>query len=264
MRQGSKLSYCGQLVRQNDADRFLLSMMVAPEYREALWALFAFNFEIAKTREVVSETQLGLIRLQWWKERIAEIYEGKDVAEHEGLQALAEVIKAHDLPFEHFEMLIHAREFDLEDVLPGNLEGLVNYADFTTTPLLKMVVQVMGGDVEIDPVQVVAVNSALIGILRAVPYMAAQRRFYLPENLMKEAGQRMDYLHEGKVVERFTDIIHAVAQHIVTDLRCENAYLRKTQRLSEMYLKQLQAADYNPYHPRMRVEPPLKALRLLF
>ena len=258
------LSYCGQVVRDHDPDRFLISMMIPAEYREALWALFAFNYEIAKTREVVSETQLGLIRLQRWKERVADIYDGGDVAEHLGLQAVAKAITQYDLPREHFEMLIHAREFDLEDVLPGNIEGLVNYADFTTTPLFKMVVQVIGGDARSDPVQVVAVNNALAGLLRAMPFHAAQRRYYLPEDLMEQAGQRLDHLHEGKLVDGFNDIIQAVADQVVFGVKCENRYLKKTQKLSEMYIKQLKACGYNPFHSRMRIEPPFKAFRLLF
>ena len=53
------ISYCGETVRKHDPDRFLLSMFAPPESREALWALYAFNHEIAKTREVVTETQVA-------------------------------------------------------------------------------------------------------------------------------------------------------------------------------------------------------------
>ena len=68
------LSYCGQVVRDQDRDRFLLSLFAPADRREALWALFAFNHEIAKTREVVTEMQLGLIRLQWWREQVTNIF----------------------------------------------------------------------------------------------------------------------------------------------------------------------------------------------
>ena len=179
------LSYCGQIVRDYDPDRFLLSMFAPATVREDLWALFAFNHEIAKTREVVTETQLGLIRLQWWREAIAALYgeqTERGVPEHEVVRPLAEAIKRHNLPREHFDKLIYAREFDLEDVLPGNLEGLLNYADFTTTPLMKLAVQICGDDPEMELVQPVAVNYALMGILRAVPTHARQRRCYLPED----------------------------------------------------------------------------------
>ncbi len=259
-----QLSYCGGIVRTQDADRFLLSMFAPATAREDLWALFAFNYEIAKTREVVSETQLGLIRLQWWRERIAEIYDGKDVAEHEVLQALSRAITRHSLAREDFEMLIHAREFDLEDVLPANIEGLMNYADFTATPLLKMAAQIIGVNIQIEPIRVLAQNYALIGILRAVPFLGSHRRCYLPEDLMKQYGQSVNKFYEGKVVDNFAEIISRIAAHIETGVVCENAFLKRVNRLSMLYLRQLKKCDFNVFDGRMAHPLPFRALRLFF
>ena len=60
----STLSYCAEEVRLGDRDRFLMTLFAPSEHREALFALYAFNIEISKTREVVSEAMLGAIRLQ--------------------------------------------------------------------------------------------------------------------------------------------------------------------------------------------------------
>ena len=125
------LTYCGNIVRQQDSDRYLLSLFAPAKHRHALWALFAFNCEIAKTREVVSETTIGLIRLQWWRDAIAEIYEGKPVRQHEVVQPLAQAIKNYHLPRDLFDTLIYAREFDLEDVIPSNIAGLRTYCEKT-------------------------------------------------------------------------------------------------------------------------------------
>ena len=38
--------------------------------------LYAFNHELARAREAVSEPPLALIRLQWWR----EVVEGPDAA----------------------------------------------------------------------------------------------------------------------------------------------------------------------------------------
>ncbi len=82
-------SYCGELVRRHDPDRFLLTLFAPASMRESLFALYAFNYEIAKTRETVTETQLGLIRLQWWRDAISAIYDRGDVAAHHVLTPLA-------------------------------------------------------------------------------------------------------------------------------------------------------------------------------
>ena len=65
------LSYCAQEVRRHDRARYLSSLFAPDERREDLFALYAFNLEVAKTAEVVSEPMLGQIRLQWWREAIA-------------------------------------------------------------------------------------------------------------------------------------------------------------------------------------------------
>lgn len=260
----SALSYCGELVREQDPDRFLLSMFCRADVREALWALFAFNHEIAKTREVVSETQLGLIRLQWWRDAIGGIYENDEVLEHEVLKPLAEAIKAYDLSRAFFDELIYAREFDLEDVLPAHLEGLLIYADHTNAPLMKLVMQVMGDDPEGEPVQAIAVNYALAGVLRGVPYMGSQRRCYLPEDLLKIHGQSVNQLYEGKIADGLPDVVRMVAEQAVSGVKAENRYLQVSNKLALMYLGQLKRCKYDVFHPRMQVEPAFKVLRLNF
>ena len=64
-----------QLVRRTDEDRWLASRFAPADVRADLIALYALNYEVARTVEVVSQPTLGDIRLAWWREAIAEIYE---------------------------------------------------------------------------------------------------------------------------------------------------------------------------------------------
>ena len=68
-----KLPYTGTLAQQHDPDRFFLTLLQPAPVRPALWALLAFNYEVAKTREVVSDPTLGFMRLQWWREALEKI-----------------------------------------------------------------------------------------------------------------------------------------------------------------------------------------------
>ena len=70
------------LVRQHDRDRFLTTLFAPDDRREDLLALYAFNHEVAKTREVVSEPTLGRIRLQWWRDNLEAIYAGQPPRRH--------------------------------------------------------------------------------------------------------------------------------------------------------------------------------------
>ncbi len=260
----SNLSYCGELVRRYDPDRFLLSMFAPAEAREGVWALFALNHEIAKTREVVSETALGQIRLKWWADAVEGVYKGGPVLEHEVVQALAEAIALYDLPFEEFETLIHAREFDLEDVLPGNLEGVLNYADFTSTPLLRLAGRIAGADVEAEPVQPVAVNYALMGILRAVPFHRAQRRCYLPENMMRAQGIEPHRFYDcAPDREALAEAVKEVCAEFVHGIRPQNRFLKAVQGGAHIYYRQLRSCGYDVFNPKMALEPPFKVINLI-
>ena len=108
-------SFLADELRKTDPDRYLLTLFAPRAVRPALWALFAFNVELVKTRASVSNTQLGLIRLQWWRDEIARIYDGGDGGQIPVLSTLAPLIHKGDLPHEWFEALLYAREFDLEE-----------------------------------------------------------------------------------------------------------------------------------------------------
>ncbi len=234
------------MVRERDPDRFLISMLMPSEVREALWALFAFNHEIAKTREVVSDTTLGHIRLQWWREAVGAVYEGGAVPEHEVVGPLAEVTRKYNLPRGAFEDLIYAREFDLEGVAPAHLEGFLIYADHTSTPLMKLAMTICGDDPEAEPVQPVAINYALAGILRAAAIHRAQGRSFLPEGRGTPEGIKA--VIEGGIAE---------------GLGPQSRFLRLSDCMAQTYLRRIKVLKYDVFSPKMAVPPPFLALRML-
>src|SRR5258707_12809015 len=63
-------AHCEALLRAADKDRFLTTLFAPAEHRDALIALYAFNVEIARVREVIREPVAGEIRLQWWSDVI--------------------------------------------------------------------------------------------------------------------------------------------------------------------------------------------------
>src|ERR687895_2485517 len=64
-------NYCEQLVRAADKDRFLGTLYAPERRRRPLYALYAFNVEIARVREQAREPMPGEIRLQWWRDVVA-------------------------------------------------------------------------------------------------------------------------------------------------------------------------------------------------
>jgi NADH dehydrogenase [ubiquinone] 1 alpha subcomplex assembly factor 6 len=188
---------CAGTVRRHDRDRYLADLFAPQAARAALFALHAFNLEVARIPEAVSELLLGRIRLQWWRESLDGIYAG-DARRHDVVLALAAAVAAHDLPRAPFDAVLDAREADMEDGPPADLGALLAYAAGSGGALARLGMIACGGrdDASLAAADAAGTAQALAGLLRAVPFHAAQRRVYLPRSVLREAG-----LSEGDVIE---------------------------------------------------------------
>lgn len=236
--------------------------MAPAKVRPALWALYAFNYEIAKTREVVSETTTGLIRLTWWREAVDEIYKGKSVRKHEGVQVLAQTIREYDLPQSHFDTLIFAREFDVEDRSPATLEGFFHYADYTTTPLTDLSLRIIGAAQDGAVTRAASIRYASAGLLRSVPYMLTQRRCYLPESVMALHGTSPQKMFDFRQKQQLPDVVRDIISVLPTVSKSSSRFLNSMNTLSDLYLAQIERAGFDVFNPALAAPPPLKALKV--
>ena len=117
--------YCATLVRVRDEDRWLASRYAEPERRRVLMALYAFHGELRRIPASVSEPPLGEIRLQWWREGLAEIRDGRPSRAHPVLLELA----AAGLASEKFKQQIDTMIDAAARPLYG--EGFAEVADLT-------------------------------------------------------------------------------------------------------------------------------------
>ena len=204
------LPYTGTLIRQHDPDRFFMTLLEPASVRPALWALLAFHYEVAKTREVVSEPTLGYMRLQWWRDALEKLYAGNPPPAHEVLEPLAAVIQKYSLPFDLFDELISAREFDLDGTVPENLEVLQRYTTSTVAPLTKLILKVCGDSAA--GVEQISCAYGLTGVMRAIPFMAQQGRSLVPVDMASSDDLFRDQVRCHEVL---LQIHEAAAQSLV-------------------------------------------------
>src|SRR5882757_5589474 len=118
--------HCEDLVRAGDKNRFLATLFAPQKYRRALFALYAFNLEVARVRALAREPMPGEIRLQWWRD-VFSAAGGGDVRANPVAAALSDTIVRHRLPLSVFTDLIEARAFDLYDDPMATLDELDAY-----------------------------------------------------------------------------------------------------------------------------------------
>jgi phytoene synthase len=138
------LSHCAALVREHDHDRYLCTLFAPPMIREAWFALFAFNHEIASIAESVSEEMLGFMRFAWWREVLDEVYGGQPVRRHPVAQALAEVVATHHLSRPLFDAMLDAREASLGRDIADQPARWEAYFYATSSGLLRLCAEAAG------------------------------------------------------------------------------------------------------------------------
>jgi 15-cis-phytoene synthase len=192
-----EFAYCAQLVRQADRDRFVASLFAPAEKRNALYALYAFNAEIARVREAAHAALPGEIRLQWWSDVIAG-ERGGEARANPVAAALLTVMERHRLPPPRLIGMVEARRFDLYDEPMRDLAQLETYAKQTSSALFALAAQVLA-EVEADAICAPAgVAYAITDLLRALPRHIARRQFYLPTTLLAEYGVDLHDLSAGQ------------------------------------------------------------------
>lgn len=176
------LAACAQTVRRTDPDRYIAALFAPSERRPLLFALYAFNHELAHIGETVKEPMAGAIRLEWWREAVEGARDGHP-RPHDVAHALAEVFARTGVPIELFDAMIAARQFDVgRDERFASLEALEAYADATAGNLARLSARVLEEHVP-DDAQLGHAGTAyaLAGLLRAADAHAARGKSFLPQ-----------------------------------------------------------------------------------
>jgi NADH dehydrogenase [ubiquinone] 1 alpha subcomplex assembly factor 6 len=269
-----RLSYCAAQLRRYDNDRYLTALHAPASRREALFALYAFNVEVAKTREAVSEPMIGQIRLQWWREAIDEAYAGT-VRDHAVLRPLAAAIADFCLSRRYFDTLIDAREFDLTDEPPETIDDLIAYVSDTSASLMQLALEILGlreGQAH-EAAQSIGIAWGLTGLLRAVPFHARSKRQFLPISLMDQAKADRADLLELRGGPPLARVAEALADEARQRLRAGRQHRTDVPRaavpallpgvLAEMYLRRMAQQSHDVVTKPVEISQTARQFRLL-
>ena len=215
--------FCAELVRAHDFTRYASALFVPAPARRGLLALYAFNVEISRVREQVSQPLPGEMRLQWWTDMLA----GAGHGGVEGNPVAAELllaIRSWRLPVERLSRLIEEHQFDLyNDPMPTKaaLEGYIND---TSSALFSLGAAIAG--VQSDKIDHLARHAGLAqGIARvmaALPLDASRRQLFVPLQLLESHGSDIEEVFAGKETPKLRaaldQLIGEAREHLKTAL----------------------------------------------
>ncbi|MBL4790107.1 MAG: squalene/phytoene synthase family protein [Kordiimonadaceae bacterium] len=275
IKQTHNADYCRNLVRGDDKERYLASLYAPSKARRGLWALFAFNQELAKIRENVSDLTLGSIRLQWWGEVLSELESG--TVRKQPVIAELEVITKIPQVLGLLRKMVEAREIDMFEKGTANLAALKSYASGAGGALHEAAFRVVGAHDSVQGpdegaaiAQAIGTAWSLMGLLRALPYHWQSGRTYMPEDL----HAAMEFQDPKKTYKALVPTIQAVVRDIAECLevaskqpRSINPALKSSlayMTIVKLHLKALEKADGNPFEMERFSASDLKKMTHLF
>jgi 15-cis-phytoene synthase len=181
----TNFDYCGTLVREADRDRYLATLFAPAEHRDALFALYAFNVEIARVRDLAREPMPGEIRLQWWREALAG-ERASEAAANPVAAALSETLARYKIDPARLEELIDAHTFDLYDDPIATVADLENYGARTQSVIFATAAGILSNSDSAEALSAEAgIAFAMASVLSGLGRHAARRQLYVPLDVLE-------------------------------------------------------------------------------
>ncbi len=249
---------CADMLRKEDPDRFIATLFAPEDKRSHLHALYAFNLELARIREVVSEPMMGEIRMQWWRDALSG--EGGAVTAHPIAHVLLDTVQRFHLPVQALMDVIEGRSFDLyDDPMPTRMD-LEGYCGETSSSLIRLACLILADGQ--DPAGAEAaghagVAFALTGLLRALPWHAVRGQLYLPADVLNKHGVTREAVMAGQVSQGLCDALaemRALARHHYDRALSAAPQMHEGARAALMslavvplYLERMETGSYEPF-----------------
>lgn len=204
---------CLDTLRETDRDRYLACLLSPEDKRADLAALYAFNAELARIRDLVKEPLPGEVRMQWWRDLLEGRPHGAGDANPLAAGLLAAIAR-HRLPVAPLVEMIETRIFDLYDDPLDNRAGLEAYAGHTASTLIQMASLILDPQAAAGTAEAAGhagVAQTVAGLLLLMPLHRRRGQLYVPLELLAATGLDREQFLEGKDKPRISAAIEAFA-----------------------------------------------------
>ena len=255
-------AFCAELVRAQDFARYASALFAPAALRRGLLALYAFNVEISRVRDSVTQPLPGEIRLQWWTDMLA----GRGHGGVEGNPVAAELlfaIRDFGLPVERLLRLIEEHQFDLYNDPMPTMAALEGYLNDTASALFALAAHIAGApSPEVEHLaRHAGLAQGLTQVIGSLPRDASRRQLFVPLQVLESHGSGMEEVYAGKETPRLRaaldQLLNEARRHLETafallaDMPAEVRPLFLPLALVRRDLARMSRADSNPFAPQI-------------
>ncbi|KAI0770297.1 isoprenoid synthase domain-containing protein [Fomes fomentarius] len=266
-------TYCRDYVQKRDYESYLIGSFYPRELQPAFFALRAFYVELASVQDTVSNSMIGKMRMQFWRDAIKSIADGRP-PQHPIALALHDASRRADLPAYHLRRIIDARDAELHSPTHLTVESLTAHAESTTSTFLYLLLSMLNlssSSTFSHAASHLGVAQCIHVFLRAFPYHVSKGRLVVPAELAAKHGVRQeDVFRRGGNAEGISDAVFEFATVANDNLLTAREMFKKNgegggnvpRRAMPVflyglptrdYLGRLEAVDFDAFHPSLQV-----------
>ncbi|CAH3176554.1 unnamed protein product [Porites lobata] len=270
----SSTQYCTNLVRNLDYENFLCVLLLPKGSRRSVFAVRAFNIEVARVQDAVSDPNIGRMRLQFWRDSLDNIYQGNPPQQPVALE-LAETTSKHKLTKRWFSRIIDGREKSIDNRPYDTTDSLEEHGENTVSSVLYLILECLGvKDVQADhAASHLGKAIGVVTLLRATPFHGSRGKVYIPSDVMIKHGVSQEDIIRGRTTQAVKDVTYDLASLAHSHLSTAKSLMSKAPKVAsrvflpmvscQAYLTKIQQADFNMFHSTLRERNHLLPLQLL-
>ncbi|KAM6967774.1 NADH dehydrogenase (ubiquinone) complex I, assembly factor 6 isoform 1-T1 [Aplochiton taeniatus] len=228
---------------------------------------------LRQVKDSVSQKTIGLMRMQFWRTAIEDIYRDDPPVQPIGAE-LWRAVRKHYLTKRWLLRIITEREKDMEDRAYRNLQELETYSEKAQSSLLYLLLECLGvKDVHADhAASHIGKAQGILTCLRATRYNSSRRKVYLPMDIcMLHGASQEDFIRSSRE-QNIKDVVFDIACQAHVHLEHARSFSKNVPATAtpgflqtvvlEDYLQRLRRVDFDVFHPSLQKRNPLVPIQL--
>ncbi|XP_052002486.1 NADH dehydrogenase (ubiquinone) complex I, assembly factor 6-like [Xyrauchen texanus] len=243
--------HCIDIVRKRDYEGFVCSLLLPDAARHSALALRAFNVELAQIKDSVSQKTIGLMRMQFWKSAVEDVYRDDPPAQPVSAE-LWRAVRKHTLTKRWMLRMISER-LNVIHCHHADRSGVKNvHADHAASHIGKA--------------------QGILTCLRATPYNSSRRKVYLPMDICMLHGASQEDFLRGSKDQNVRDVVYDIASQAHVHLEHARSFSKNVPNAAipaflqtvvlEDYLHRVRKVDFDVFHPSLQKRNPMLPIQL--
>lgn len=201
--------YCQEKAVQSGSSFYYSFLYLPQEKRRAITALYAFCREVDDVVDECAEASVARVKLAWWRQEVAAIFDRTGKPSHPVAKALAEVAGTFNLNAEQLNAIINGMEMDLDYNRYADFDTLRHYCYHVASVVGLCSAEIFGyrNLRTLEYAENLGLAFQLTNIIRDVGEDGRRDRIYLPQDELQRFGVTSEDILHARETDGFRQLM---------------------------------------------------------